>query len=77
MTKNARIALIASSIGMLLALIIVRQANQMLFIHIQEIDRQQRIERQTLNRVLVEYLQAKEKVPIWAVENGFVMWRHH
>jgi hypothetical protein len=75
MTKNARIALVASSIGMLLALIIVRQANQMLFIHIQEIDRQQRIEQQALNRVRVEYLQAKEKVPIWALANGYVMRR--
>ncbi|MCP8352537.1 hypothetical protein [Candidatus Synchoanobacter obligatus] len=72
MTKSARTVLIFSLVFQLLVLLVLRQENQIRFIQLQEIHRDQRIEQQQLNKVLVAYLSAEETLYQWGINEGFV-----
>ena len=60
-------------VAMLLMLVMIRQVNQVLFIHIQEINKEKRIMQQNLNTSTIQYLKTRRKVPKWAKEQGYVM----
>lgn len=76
MTKNTRMLFLLLSLLMLLGLIIVRQVNQVKFIRIQDISREQRLMQQSVGQTQRDYLLEKNKVPSWAKQNGYVIRRH-
>ena len=75
MTKIARIASIAGIMVMLLLLLVTRQVNQLTFIHIQNISKEQRTAQQSVNQLMIDYLREKNRVPIWAKQQGYKVWR--
>ena len=75
MTKMARIASIICIAVMLLLLLVVRQVSQLTFIRVQNISQQQRVVQQNANQLLKDYLQEKNKIPIWAKQHGYIVWR--
>lgn len=75
MTKLARIASIISIVVMLLLLLITRQVNQLTFIHIQNISKEQRVAQQNVNQLTIDYLREKNRVPIWSKQQGYKVWR--
>ena len=75
MTKIARTAVIIGILLLLLTLVIVRQVNQSKFIRIQEMSQQQRFAQQKSNQLLMDYLREKNKVPVWAKQNGYMIRR--
>lgn len=57
---------------MLFVLIEVRQESQLAFGQLQELDKLQRMERQQLNQVKLDYLKSLNVVPEKAKDKGFV-----
>lgn len=72
MIKRARKLILILNILMLFALIEVRQESQLAFAKLQKISGDQRVQRQVLNQVKLDYLKALNVVPKVAKEKGFV-----
>lgn len=67
-----RVGLLLLNALMLLAIVEVRQASQLAFMQMQDIEKAQRLETQRLNQVKIEYLKALYQVPNRAEKLGFV-----
>ena len=76
MTFKARMVSIVLIAMMLLGLVMVRQVNSVLFIKIQEMNREQRVAQQLRNQSLIKYLEARRSVPSWAKNHGYIMKEH-
>lgn len=72
MIRKARKLILFMNILMLFVLIEIRQESQLAFGQLQKISSDQRIEKQILNQVKLDYLKALNVVPIVAKEKGFV-----
>ena len=57
----------------LFLLIWVRQYNQWLFTEIQSVIQEERIEQESLNEHLIQYLEARQQVIEWADAQGYVL----
>lgn len=73
MISKTRMFSLLLIVVMLLMLVLIRQVNQVLFIHIQEINKEKRIMQHQLNASTIQYLKARRKVPVWAKKQGYVM----
>tara|TARA_B100001115_G_C15646661_1_gene311367 strand:+ start:208 stop:441 length:234 start_codon:yes stop_codon:yes gene_type:complete len=73
MISKTRMFSLLLIVVMLLMLVLIRQVNQVLFIHIQEINKEKRIMQHQLNASTIQYLKARRKVPAWAKKQGYVM----
>lgn len=76
MTFKSRMVSIFLIAVMLLGLVMIRQANSVLFIKIQDMNREQRVAQQLRNQSLIKYLEARRSVPKWAKDHGYIMKEH-
>lgn len=72
MTRRSRALILCLNVLMLFVLIEVRQESQMAFGQLQELDKLERVERQVLNRVKLDYLKSLNTLPEKAKQKGFI-----
>jgi|GEM_PF-5908846 hypothetical protein len=72
MSSKLRFILLWLNIAMIFALIEVRQASQLAFSDLQELEKLHRMENQVLNQIKLNYLKALNAVPSQAWGKGFI-----